>query len=133
MCCLPIRFKVSCFIVCGLMEILEIPCLRSTSSFSLSILSGLPASTVNSSRRDRSNLCSSADRSRSICIGSNVVGVPPPMYIVFTYLSANSCAISSISFSSASRYRSTRFFHLDIGKDVKEQYRHVLGQNGIPI
>ena len=43
-------------LVCGLMEIRVIPHLRSTSNFSLVMLSGLPASTVNSRQSDKSKL-----------------------------------------------------------------------------
>ena len=55
-CLRPMIFKVSSFIVCGLMEIRVISHFFNVSNFSRVILSGLPASTVNSLQSDRSKL-----------------------------------------------------------------------------
>ena len=77
-CLRPIRSRVFWFMVCGLTLIRVTGCARSTSSFSFVMLSGRPASTVNSIACDRSKSSSTAHRRRSICRGVRVVGVPPP-------------------------------------------------------
>ena len=78
-CLRPMIFNVSSFIVCGLMEILVMSHFFNVSNFSLVMLSGRPASTVNSRQCDRSKLHRILRISRSSWYGSSVVGVPPPM------------------------------------------------------
>lgn len=55
------------------------PCARSTCSLSAVMVSGRPASTVNSRRALRSNAASSCVHSASSWRAESVVGVPPPM------------------------------------------------------
>ena len=78
-CFLPMMRKVSSLIVCGLIDILVIPCFFNTRSFSTVILSARPASTVNSCTRPKSKYRYTAASSRSSSSGSKVVGVPPPI------------------------------------------------------
>ena len=78
-CLLPIKSRVSCFMVWGFTEILVTPLRFKTSIFSGVMLSARPASTVNSFKWDRSKLPFIFSRSLCIWKGSRVVGVPPPM------------------------------------------------------
>ena len=70
---------VFCCIVCGLIEIRVTGYFRITFSFSFVILSGRPASTVNSCTVSIEKLCSIHESRRSNCPADNVVGVPPPI------------------------------------------------------
>ena len=88
-CFLPIISRVSWFIVCGLMEILETFCFFKVINLSLVMLSGLPASTVNSFTLLKSKLSFNAFINLSNCAGSSVVGVPPPIYTELSSLSCN--------------------------------------------
>ena len=71
--------RVSVPIVWGLTETRVTPCARRTASFSGSMVSGRPASMVDSAREVKSKLRSSLVSRRSICSAVSVVGVPPPM------------------------------------------------------
>ena len=118
--------------VWGFTEIRVTPNSFSTRSLSAVMLSARPASTVNSFTCEKSKVFRSRERSRSSWSGSSVVGVPPPMYTLSSTLSRKASRTKSISFSIAVRYSSTRARHAEIGKEVKEQYRQVVGQKGIP-
>ena len=74
----PMRSRVDCFMVWGLMEILEIPWARRVFSLSSVMLSGRPASTVNSFTEERSNRSSIRVRMASSSSAFKAVGVPPP-------------------------------------------------------
>ena len=73
-CALPINFRVLFEKVCGLMLMRVTLCFFNTSSFSFVMVSGLPASTVNSLTGYVSSL---KILSRSFALSA--VGVPPPM------------------------------------------------------
>ena len=81
-CFRPMRSSVFWFMVWGFTEILVTGCLLIAISFSLVILSGLPASTVYSFTCSTGKHASIWPSSRSSCSGSRVVGVPPPIYMV---------------------------------------------------
>ena len=74
----PMRSRVFWFMVWGLMEMRVTPWRFNTSSFSRVMLSGLPASTVNSRTPDRSKRRSTSQITRSRCSAERAVGVPPP-------------------------------------------------------
>ena len=82
LCFLPTFCRVSSFIVCGFILILLTPCFLRTSKISLFIVSGLPASTVNSFILLKSNSLNNPFIKVSISSGDKVVGVPPPIYKV---------------------------------------------------
>ena len=91
-CLRPISSNVSSFIVCGLILIRVTGWRFIVLSFSRVMLSGRPASTVHSWRKDKLKEFSIFERRRSNWSGSNVVGVPPPIYIVFSFLSLKASA-----------------------------------------
>ena len=78
--------------VCGLMEILVTPCFLSTANFSSVMLSGRPASTVNSFTWSNGNVSFSLVISASSCEALSDVGVPPPKYTVSSVLPRITCA-----------------------------------------
>ena len=102
-CFLPTRSSVFCCIVCGLTEMRVTGYLRITSSFSRVILSGLPASTVNSSTCSKSKFSRIVPSSRSSWSASSVVGVPPPIYTVSSVFPCISFAVAFNSLIIASR------------------------------
>ena len=132
-CLLPMISNVSCFMVCGFTEILSILCFFNTSSLSSVMLSGLPASTVYSFKYVKSNNSSTLVITLSNCFAVSVVGVPPPQYTVFSFLPLNFSALYSSSLKRQSTYSSAFLAYAFIGYEVNEQYRHVVGQNGMPI
>ena len=74
----PIRSKVFWFMVWGLMEIRLMPWEAKTFNFSSVMLSGRPASTVNSRTFFVSNSCSNLHKIASMSSAGSEVGVPPP-------------------------------------------------------
>ena len=132
-CALPMVLSVSSFMVCGFMLIRVTPWRFMTSSLSNVVLSGLPASMANSLTCDRSNDFSIMLQSLSICSADMDDGVPPPTYIDMSRFPEYASATYAISFSTASRYASTLFLYTAIGYEVNEQYKHLVGQNGMPI
>ena len=64
------------------MDILLTPHCFNTSNFSFVILSGLPASTVNSFTVEKSQSSLILFMILSNCIAESVFGVPPPIYTV---------------------------------------------------
>ena len=101
-CRLPIISKVFWFIVWGLIEILETLCFFNVLSFSSVILSGRPASTVNSLTVLKSKFSLRLVINLSIWSGSNVVGVPPPIYTVLSSRPFNCSPKNLISFMTLS-------------------------------
>ena len=75
----PIRSSVSWFMVCGLIEIRVTGNLRMAFKTSSLIVSGRPASTVNSCTCSIGKSSVTFVSRRSICAAFSVVGVPPPM------------------------------------------------------
>jgi len=98
-CRLPIASRTSSFKVCGFMLILSQPPSRIASSFSRVIVSGLPASIVNSRHFFISKEAFIAVISFVSCSAEKVVGVPPPIYTVSS-LRLSSLAISAVYFIS---------------------------------
>ena len=124
-CFLPIISSVLSLKVCGFTHIRVTPYFfKSDNTFS-SIQSGLPASTVYSQFTfpTAASIFSSSS-------ADNETGVPPPMYTDLRFLIINFAAV--ISRQSASTYSSRRF-SFDIILETKEQYEHLVGQNGMPI
>ena len=130
-CARPIRFRVSSFMVCGLTEIRLTPASFKTRSFSRVMLSGRPASTVNS--RSPAGVGFSISMSTFSSSAESAVGVPPPMYIVSSFFPAKACFVKSSSFFRHPRYSSALLCHFAIGLERNEQYAHLVGQNGIPM
>ena len=134
-CFLPTLFKVCSFIVCGLMLILFTPPCFASYNLSFVIVSGLPASRVNSFIFEKSKFSFNLSNIAFKWCGSRVVGVPPPIYIFSTYapiLSITS-AVLSISKSNLSTNESIYFPLTRISVETNEQYKHLVGQNGMPI
>ncbi len=102
-CLLPIISNVFWCMVCGFTDILPVPCLRSTFNFSSVILSGLPASTVNSTLLSTGKYLCNASKSLESCHSFSATGVPPPIYTLDSFLSLNICDEYSISLNSASK------------------------------
>ena len=115
------------------MLILSAPPFNIAVSLSLSIVSGLPASTVNSLHFVISKLLCTVSMSFSSCRALSVVGVPPPIYTLSSCKSHSFAifAVYSISLQSSSRYGSINFCAFSIDCDTNEQYEHLDGQNGI--
>ena len=65
--------------VCGLMEMRVAPYSLMTASFSASVQSGRPASTVYSTMAERSKQSRTVPMSWRSCAAERLVGVPPPM------------------------------------------------------
>ena len=78
LCFRPMAWSTVSDMVWGLTLTRSQPWARSTFSFSAVIVSGRPASTVNSRTEERSKLLSSAVQTSSSCWADSVVGVPPP-------------------------------------------------------
>ena len=64
----------------GLMLMRLMPASRKARSFSWVMVSGRPASTVNSPQREKSNTWRIFPHRAESCRALRVVGVPPPMY-----------------------------------------------------
>ena len=75
---LPTLLRVASHMVCGFIEILVTPISRMTRSFSSVIVSGRPASTVNSVPLFMPYSRTAWDISRSSSPAVSTVGVPPP-------------------------------------------------------
>ena len=119
--------------LCGLMEILVTPCVFMLRSLPSVMLSGRPASTVNSFDCSIGRYFSVIAIKRSNCSSDNDVGVPPPTYTLTICLPASHSLHCVISFSKASRYASILSRYLPAGKEEKEQYAQIVGQKGMPM
>ncbi|MPN13332.1 hypothetical protein SDC9_160653 [bioreactor metagenome] len=130
----PMASSTASSIVCGLTLTRVTPCVLSTAIFSSSTVSGRPASTVYSSRCERSKLFSSSKSSASSCFAVSVVGVPPPMYTVLMLRPSErtSSAPERISANSAPRYGSISENDFSTDELTKLQYAQRVGQKGIP-
>ena len=102
-CCLPMLCSVLSCIVCGFTEILSTPKRLSAISFSLVMLSGLPASTVISYASCTGKFSYRQISNSSSCSADNVVGVPPPIYTEVSFFPFCSSPQKRISLFSASR------------------------------
>ena len=105
-----------------------------TWSFSAVIVSGRPASMVNStSAGSMLKPLITAAISESSCSADSVVGVPPPTY---TLSIAVPCCRASSAVKLISRRRLSKYLLISSSGatvDAKEQYSHLVGQNGIPM
>ena len=85
------------------------------------MVSGLPASTVNSSVWLISNFSDTISISRLNCSSLKDVGVPPPIYTDLKFLPFMLSFTKSSSLARYSIYSSAFFAYLSMGYDVKEQ------------
>ena len=134
-CFLPMAASTPSSMVCGFMLILPTPHFLSTASFSAVMVSGLPASTVTSRMPDISKLSFTVLKTLSSCCAVSTVGVPPPIYTVSRQSpsSSMSTAMSLSSPQSSSTYCGMSFAAFSTLWEVKVQYEHRLGQNGMEI
>ena len=109
--------------VWGFTEIRSVPARRSTASRSSVMVSGRPASTVNSPQADRSKARRRPDRARSSCSAVRVVGVPPPTYTARTRIPASAARAPdrAVSRDRVSRKGSTSFRQPFTSAEMKEQ------------
>ena len=79
------------------------PCSFRAASFSLVMVSGRPASTVNSPQREKSNTPFIFPHRTASCSAVRVVGVPPPMYTERRESPSSSATWAVFSSSTSSR------------------------------
>ena len=107
----------------GFTDTRSTPWARRAQSFSAVIVSGRPASTVNSEHRERSTYRSSCSSRSESWAAVSVVGVPPPIYTVRTERPSlrRTVPASAISRQSSSKKGSTSFKLRPTSADTKEQ------------
>ncbi len=122
-CLRPIACKTESEVVCGFMLIRSTLFSFKAKRRSLSIVSGRPASTVNSRQVSILKLSFTVLSTLSSCSALSVVGVPPPKYTVSS-LRPSTEAISAVAFNSShkrSTYGSISFFARSIDDITNEQ------------
>lgn len=115
------------------MLILVTPRGRIAFSLSIVMVSGRPASTVNSRQVLISNAQVMVSIKRANCSAESVVGVPPPIYTDSSRnpSSFTTSAVRTTSTHSNSRYCGMSFAVRSTVEDTKEQYEQRVGQNGM--